>query len=164
MTKHKARKRLVRPRAATTGESYTAALRQLLASKESAVTTENTPVSCCALCAARAGPATSFVFAGVTLCVECHERLRSAVRTHLEPEAARAGRPLEYFLTALAFARHDDAWVVHLHTFQPGLVIGRQGVTASNIRTALVEVTGDNRLRLNIAQHDFNGSCTRTSD
>ncbi|HEX7168462.1 MAG TPA: hypothetical protein VF230_15890 [Acidimicrobiales bacterium] len=125
------------------------------------MTSPNQPVPTCALCAVEDDPS-AFVFAGATVCVACHERMRSAVAAHLEPEAARAGRPIEYFLSALAYARRDGHWVVHLHTFQPGLVIGRQGATAQNIRQSLIEVTGDGDLRLNIASHDFDAKgCSR---
>jgi ribosomal protein S3 len=67
-------------------------------------------------------------------------------------------------MPALVFAPDGDSWVVHLHTFQPGVVVGRQGVTASKIRQSLLEVkNGDDRLRLNIVPHEFFG-CPRPAE
>ena len=165
MTKNKARKRLVRQRTARTGESYTAGLRQLLISKEKSVaSTTETRKDNCALCAVEDDGSTAFVVAGLTFCRECHDRLTSAVSTHLEPEATRTRRPLDYFLSALVFAPDGDSWVVHLHTLQPGLVIGKQGATASKIRESLLAVkNGDDQLRLNIVSHEAFG-CPRPTE
>lgn len=157
MTKNKARKRLVRQRTAKTGESYTTALRHLLASKGTPVDTETTPISSCALCERVENQPKALVAAGAPLCLDCYDRLRAAVVAHLEPEASRARRPLDYVLSALFFVRGDENWTVHLHTFQPALVIGRAGATAGKLRRSLVEATGDEELRLNVASHDFDG-------
>ena len=158
MTKNKARKRLVRTRAERTGESYTTALRQLRTRKENAVSTPTEPrPTLCALCAAEERPDESFVVAGLVFCPTCHDRLHAAVRSHLEPEAARTRRPLEYFVSALVFAPDQDGWVVHLHTLQPGLVVGQKGATATRIRQSLTAVKGDDRLRLNIVPHEVFG-------
>lgn len=72
-------------------------------------------------------------------------------------------RPLEYFVSALIYVPEGVSWVVHLHTLQPGVVIGRQGATADKIRKSLVEVTGDDRLRLNIVGHEVFG-CPRAAE
>lgn len=166
MTKNKARKRLVRQRTSKTGESYTSALRQLLANKERSVTspTQNS-TNLCALCGIEGDDPAIFVDAGLTFCQPCHERLTSAVRTHLEPEASRTRRPLDYFMAALVFAPDGDSWVVHLHTFQPGAVIGERGATADKIRQSLLAVNGDgeSRLRLNIVPHEVFG-CARAAE
>ena len=164
MTRNKARKRLVRQRSDKTGESYTAALRQLLANKEKSVSTIPMDRSeLCALCRTDDDGTTNFVTVGLTFCISCHERLATAVRNHLEPEAARMRRPLDFFLSALVVVPDGDAWVVHLHTLQPGHVIGRRGETADAIRASLVEITQQDRLRLNIVPHEPFG-CGRPSD
>lgn len=164
MTKNKARKRLVRQRTSKTGESYTSALRQLLANKEKSVTstTQNSTISLCALCGIEGEDPANFVVAGLTFCQPCHERLTAAVRTHLEPEVSRRRRPLDYFVSALVFVADGDSWVVHLHTFQPGAVVGQQGTRAAEIRQSLLAVKGDDGsgLRLNIVPHELFG-CPR---
>ena len=158
MTKNRARKKLVRQRAAKTGESYTSALRQLLVSKENTVTTAD-PQTTCALCAIVDDGTIPFVIAGLPFCQPCHERIRSAVRSHLEPEASRVRRPLDWFASSIVIEPERDGWwAVHLHTLQPGLVIGRKGVTADLIRRSLVEVRGDERVRLNVLPHEPFGS------
>ena len=164
MTKNKARKRLVRQRSDKTGESYTAALRQLLANKEKSVstTTPTNRTDLCALCRAKDDGSTNFVAAGLTFCVSCHEQLATAVRRHLEPEAARLRRPLDFFLSTLVVVPDGNAWVVHLHTLQPGLVIGHRGETADAIRASLIELTQQDGLRLNIVAHEPFG-CSRPS-
>ena len=109
MTKNRARKKLVRQRAAKTGESYTSALRQLLVSKENTVTTPD-PHTTCALCAVADDGTIPFVVAGLLFCEPCHERIRSAVRSHLEPEAARARRPLDWFASSIVVAPEREGW------------------------------------------------------
>jgi hypothetical protein len=157
MTRSKGRKRLVRQRTAKTGESYTAALRQLRATKERSVsTTTEQPrrTANCAVCQAEDDGTASFIVAGATFCEACHVRLTAAVRTPLEPEIARTRRPIDFFVSSLVFVPDGDHLVVHLHTLQPGLVIGAQGQAADRIRSALVGITGDAGLRLNIVPHD----------
>ena len=71
-------------------------------------------------------------------------------------------RPFDYFVSALVFVPEPDGWwVAHLHSFQPGAVIGRRGELADRIRQSLVDVKGDDRLRLNIAAHEVFGCPAR---
>jgi hypothetical protein len=166
MTRNKGRKRLVRQRTAKTGESYTAALRQLRATKEKSMSTttdQPTRMTRCAVCKTEDDGTTPFVVAGATFCSDCHARLTTAVRLPLEPEAARTRRPMDFLVSCLVFVPDGDHLVVHLHTLQPGLVIGARGETADRIRSALVDVTGDAGLRLNIVPNDPFGKDAVTS-
>jgi hypothetical protein len=163
MTSNKGRKRLVRQRSAKTGESYAAALRQLRASKEISVTTPDT----CHLCDRPDGADVRLLRAGkVPVCRDCHERFMAVLRTHLEPVADEHAVTLESVIDTLAYdAPSDDArWYVHLHTFRPGLVIGKRGVTAQAIRDDLVALTGDERFRLNIVEHGHPGCFKRRAE
>lgn len=166
MTKKKARKRIVRERAAKTGESYTSALRQLRTSKERTMTsptTTTTTSTTCALC--NDGDSSDFVVAGLTFCRDCHDRLTAAAYSQVDVEVGRTRRPLAYFISALVIVPDDEtSWVVHLHTFQPGLVVGQKGETANRIRQALVTVTGHDRLRLNIVPHEVFGCHTESAE
>ena len=65
-------------------------------------------------------------------------------------------------MSALAYATEGDHWVVHLHTFRPGPVIGPRGATAQALRTALVELTDDAKLRLNLVEHHGRGCKSET--
>lgn len=156
MTRNKARKRLVRQRSAKTGESYSAALRQLLATKETpvkAAPTVDTPLRC-TLCDEPESPTTKMLAAGGTpICRGCDERFRVIFRAHLEPVADSAGSPLDQFMSAIAYFIVEDHWKVDLHTFRPGLVIGSGGATVGPIRRDLVKLTGDERLQLNLVEH-----------
>lgn len=174
MTKHKARKRLVRERAAKTGESYAAALRQLLVTKENAVTTpteEDTPPSPrkpvprrCIVCDSRDDPARTYRRCGHPICDRCDDAVHAAVREHLEPVAPVYNLPYEYLVLALVYEKVVDENPrvrIDLHTFAPGAVIGLRGVTAQAVRDAIVGVTGLHTLQLNIRQHDMlSRSCT----
>ena len=118
--------------------------------------TPSTTQTRCALCGT--GDATTdFVVAGLTFCGACHDRLTAAVLRHVEDDVARTRRPPSYFVSALVFVPGDGSWVVHLHTLQPGLVVGKRGETADRIRRSLVEVTGDEGLRLNVVPHEVFG-------
>ena len=163
MTKRKALKKLVRARAAKTGESYAAARRQPLTTKEDAVTTAEpttNPITC-ARCGA--GPTSeSPVFArGRRLCSVCHERIRTTILDHVGPKASERGVPADYAVPMLHFSSEDGHWVVHVHSVTPGLLIGVQGTTAAAIRQSLIELFEDHSLRLNIVAHDFTSTgCT----
>ena len=167
MTKNKARKRLVRQRSAKTGESYAAALRQLLASKETPMATPEptttTPPRSCTCCGEPESSERRLLLAGVPICRPCDERFRAVFRTHLEPAADSVSRPLDHAMTALVYTRRDDRWYLHLHSFLPGLVIGRRGATAQAIHDDLVAMTGDDRLHLNIVEHGHPG-CSKKPD
>lgn len=159
MTRSKARKKLVRERSAKTGESYSAALRQLLATKETPMsTTTQTSESRCTMC--DQGPAQSkalLVAGSAPICVECDESFRSVFREHLAPVAQAFSAPLDQFMSTVAYEHDDDHWVLHLHTFRPGPVIGQRGATAQALRDALVELSGDQGLRLNLVEHRARG-------
>jgi hypothetical protein len=164
VTKNKARKKLVRQRTERTGESYTSALRQLLANKEKSVTTTTkNPTALCARCRTEDDGSTNFVVAGLTFCQTCHDDITTAVQANLESEATRTRRPLDYFMSALVVVPDGEGWVVHLHTLQPGSVIGREGATAERIREALIAVKGDDKLRLNVISHEVFG-CARLTE
>ena len=177
MTKNRARKRLVRERAAKTGESYAAALRQLLTTKEKTVTTptpETTPESTadalapvpkrCVVCDSHDDPERTYRRLGHPVCDRCDDAVRATVLEHLGPVAERHHRPYEYLVLTLVYEQRKDDETAYLHldlhSFAPGLVIGRRAVTVEALREALVEVTGDDRLHLNIRQHHpFAKSC-----
>src|SRR5687767_14547664 len=119
MTRNKARKNLVRQRSAKTGESYSAALRQLLANKETPLstttndTTKTTRV--CTMCGE--GPTDSkvlLVAGSAPICRECDESFRVVFRKHLNPVADSFSAPLDQFMTAIAYETKDHHWVVHL--------------------------------------------------
>lgn len=84
-------------------------------------------------------------------------------RSQLEPIAEAAGSPIAQFMSAIAYASEDDHWVLHLHTFRPGPVIGTKGATVHALRDGLVELTGDAELRLNLVSHEPRG-CSRNGD
>ena len=163
MTRNKARKKLVRERSAKTGESYTAALRQLLANKETPMGTTTTSVDettdrQCTMCGRTPiDPNRLLSAGGAPICADCDERVRSVFRNHLAPVALAANAPLDQFMSTIAYEREDDHWVVHLHTFRPGPVIGSGGATAQELRDGLVDLTGDEKLRLNLVEHQARG-------
>ena len=163
MTRNKARKKLVRERSAKTGESYSAALRQLLATKETPVSTTNidtteTTARRCTMCSEGPSESKDLLFAGqAPICRDCDERFRAVFRSHLTPVAESMNAPIDQFMSTIAYATEDDHWVVHLHTFRPGPVIGPRGATIQALRTDLVELTGDDRLRLNLVEHQGRG-------
>jgi ribosomal protein S3 len=64
-------------------------------------------------------------------------------------------------MSAIAYTIKDDHWYLHLHTFRPGMVIGRRGVTAQAILDDLREMSGDDRLALNLVGHDGAGCTAR---
>lgn len=170
MTKHKARKKLVRQRAAKTGESYAAALRQLRASKETRVTSPETttdpaaPARRCALCHAEEGPTVRLVVVGHRLCTTCEQKVRAVLVDRLQPIADAGEMVLDYYLNAYVVQKLPDRWKVDLHTFRPGPVIGRRGTVAEQLRADLVAVFGDERLQLNIQQHFPDGRCHAEAD
>lgn len=161
MTRNKARKNLVRQRSAKTGESYSTALRQLLATKETPMGTTTNPETTerrCTMCGE--GPSASKVLlvAGqAPICHDCDDRFRSVFRNHLTPLADAASAPLDQFMSTIAYATEADHWVVHLHTFRPGPVLGPRGATVQALRDDLVELTGDEELRLNLIEHQARG-------
>lgn len=161
MTRNKARKNLVRQRSAKTGESYSAALRQLLASKETPMTTTTTTETTtrsCTMCGEGPSDSKVLLFAGrAPICRECDESFRAVFRNHLIPLADAASAPLDQFMSTIAYDTKDDHWVVHLHTFRPGPVIGQRGATVQALRADLVELTGDAELRLNLVEHQGRG-------
>lgn len=162
MTTNRARKRLVRQRMKKTGESYASALRQLLANKEKSVSETNpqSRTTTCARCRAADDSSTNFVEAGLAFCSPCYAELSAAVRVELEADATRMRRPIDYFVSALVVVPDGEGWVVHLHTLQSGMVIGREGATADKIRRSLIAFKGDDRVRLNIVPHEVFG-CPR---
>lgn len=161
MTRNKARKKLVRQRSAKTGESYSAALRQLLATKESPMSTTTTTDATarrCTMCGQGPSDSKVLLVAGqAPICHECDESFRAVFRNHLTPVADSASAPLDQFMSAIAYETRDDHWVVHLHTFRPGFVIGHRGATAQALRADLVELTGDEKLALNLVEHQGRG-------
>lgn len=167
MTRNKARKKLVRQRSAKTGESYSAALRQLLATKETPVSTTTNPETTerrCAMCGQGPSDSKVLLFAGqAPVCRGCDDRFRSVFRNHLTPLADAASAPLDQFMSTIAYETRDEHWVVHLHTFRPGPVIGHRGATAEALRDDLVELTGDEKLQLNLVEHQARG-CKRETE
>jgi hypothetical protein len=156
---------LVRQRSAKTGESYAAALRQLQHSKETSVTTPEpepeTEAKTCRLCGAPDTPEAPLLRVGRTrICGGCHDRFLDIFRTHLEPAAAEHAVTLDSVMSTVVYdTTKDGDWKVNLHTFRPGVVIGRRGATAAAIRASLVELTGDPRFHLNLVEHGHPG-CT----
>ncbi len=78
MTRNKARKRLVRARATKTGESFTAAHRHVLSSKEKDMNTSTKEHQTCNICQATsvAEPTRSFVVSdAVAICSSCANRV-----------------------------------------------------------------------------------------
>ena len=158
MTRNRGFKRLVRQRSAKTGESYATALRHLRGSKENIVTTPETDEQTCRLCGCTGGPDSALLRGRVPVCRECHERFREVFRMHLEPAALEHAVSLDSLMGPHVYdVPKEGEWYVHLHTFLPGLVIGRRGATAQAIRSSLVELTGDEGFRLNIVEHGHPG-------
>lgn len=161
MTRNRARKDLVRKRSAKTGESYTAALRQLLASKEIPMSTTpspETPDRSCTMCGDTHSDSKVLLYAGsAPMCRECDERFRSVFRNHLAPIAETASAPLDQFMSTIAYESKDDTLVVHLHTFRPGLVIGHRGATVRALHADLLEIVGARRLQVNLVEHQGRG-------
>ena len=48
--------------------------------------------------------------------------------------------------------RTRDKLRIDVHTARPGIVIGRKGAKADELRTGLAKITGNNRLQLNIVE------------
>ena len=100
MTANRKLKRLVRARAAKTGESYTAALRNLRTSKEAAMPPNNHG---CWFCQVKAGDNPDrkfFVGAGTTICSDCVERLHELIPKEPDPTVPKT--------QAEAIARYSD--------------------------------------------------------
>jgi hypothetical protein len=164
MTRNRGFKRLVRERSAKTGESYAIALRQLRDSKENPVTTPETTDETCRLRGSPDTPDTSLLRGRVSVCRNCHERFREVFRAHLEPLAVEQAVSLDSIMGTLVYdVPKEGQWYVHLHTFLPGLVIGRRGVTAAAIHASLVELTGDDQFQLNLVEHGHPG-CWKKPD
>jgi small subunit ribosomal protein S3 len=66
----------------------------------------------------------------------------------------------EYLMTTLEDAavsrveveRTRDKLRIDVHTARPGIVIGRKGAKADELRAGLAQITGNNRLQLNIVE------------
>jgi small subunit ribosomal protein S3 len=66
----------------------------------------------------------------------------------------------QYLMTTLEDAavsrveveRTRDKLRIDVHTARPGIVIGRKGAKADELRTGLAQITGNNRLQLNIVE------------
>ena len=66
----------------------------------------------------------------------------------------------EYLMTELPHAaisrveveRTRDRLRIDVHTARPGIVIGRKGAEADRLRAGLGEITGNNRIQLNIQE------------
>jgi len=66
----------------------------------------------------------------------------------------------DYLMTTLEDAavsrveieRTRDKLRIDVHTARPGIVIGRKGAKADELRTGLAQITGNNRLQLNIVE------------
>ena len=66
----------------------------------------------------------------------------------------------EYLMTTLEDAavsrveveRTRDKLRIDVHTARPGIVIGRKGAKADELRAGLARITGNNRLQLNIVE------------
>jgi predicted RNA-binding protein YlqC (UPF0109 family) len=165
MTRNRGFKRLVRQRAAKTGESYAIAFRQLRDSKEKSVTTPETTEQTCRLCSSSNTPESALLRGRVSVCRNCHARFREVLRAHLEPVALEHAVSLDSIMGTLVYdVPKEGQWYVHLHTFLPGLVIGRRGVTAAAIRASLVELTGDDRFHLNLVEHGHPGCWKKPED
>lgn len=77
--------------------------------------------------------------------------MKAAACELLAPIAEEHGKPLDPGLvSAMMFDRDNGHWYVDLYTMCPGLVIGRRGATADALRDKLVEITGDDRLHINL--------------
>lgn len=112
----------------------------------------------CTMCGEGPSDSRVLLFAGrAPICGDCDERFRVVFRNHLAPVADAACAPLDQFMSTVAYETKDDHWVVHLHTFRPGPVMGPQGATAQALRADLVELTGDSKLRLNLVEHRGGG-------
>ncbi|MFP5318816.1 MAG: ClpX C4-type zinc finger protein [Acidimicrobiia bacterium] len=153
MTTKKRLKRLVRERAAKTGESYTAALRHFRTA-----TTEESPMEdrSCSFCGKRKSQVDKLVAGpGVYICNECiqlcweiispqspdqegNAGLDRRMREYLEAKLAGLGAPVPRIDTRF----EDGAVRIDVHTPRPGLVIGSRGRTAEEIRAVLAELSG----------------------
>lgn len=121
------------------------------------ITPETTPRRC-TMCGEGPSDSRELLFAGsAPICCDCDECFREVFRNHLTPIADSAKAPLDQFMSTIAYETRDDHWVVHLHTFRPGPVIGSRGGTVQALRAALVELTGDPELRLNLVGHEGRG-------
>ena len=164
MTTRKRLKRLVRARAAKTGESYTAALRHFRQGNA-----EEPPMDMsCSFCGKRKSQVDKIVAGpGVFICSECirlaydiispdspyaggddtNAGLDRSIRQYLEAKLGHLGAPIEQ--VDIQFA--DDTVRVDLFTSRIGLVVGPRGRTADEIRAVLSEITGRD-VRLNIRE------------
>lgn len=188
MTARKRLKRLVRARAAKTGESYTAALRNLSnrKTKEPAMPTEPTvpdePVKCSFCGKPQQDVRRLIAGPGVYICNECVElsvaimaptdeekadfvasarartrpdaEVEAKIKTYLAEafERIAPGDQLSYPLARSIEVNDVEGRItVNVHTARPGLVIGRRGTTADELRSGLMDLAGG-PVSLNITQ------------
>ena len=164
MTARKRLKRLVRARAAKTGESYTSALRYVRneTPKERDMTPPtDRPPARCSFCGKYqdqvrkliAGPGVFICDECVLLCQDIIEPVGGERPPTPEPAAPTPdvdGRIRRYLAEAIGplASRIDVATLTHrtvrvdVHTPRPGAVIGRHGETADALRSALAEIVG----------------------
>ncbi|HUQ38834.1 MAG TPA: KH domain-containing protein [Acidimicrobiales bacterium] len=118
----------------------------------------------CTLCGNDESATTRLLVAGsAPICRDCDQRFRGVFRAHLEPIADSARSPLDQLMSTVSYVTEAGHWAVHLHTFRPGLVIGKGGATVNSLRDALVQLTGDAELRLNLVEHS-GGGCTSRAE
>lgn len=169
MTTRKRLKRLVRQRAAKTGESYTAALRHFrngTAKEPSMDSDEPRPTAddpSCSFCGKAKSQITKLVAGpGVFICDQCIQLCYEIIAPYSPSAAATSkdnalnadlDRSIRQFLEA-KLARlgapvlgidtrfEEDTVRVDIHTSRIGAVIGPRGRTADEIRAVLSEMTG----------------------
>lgn len=133
MTANKDFKRVVRQRAKKTGLSYAAARHILRRQEQEPMTV----------------PTRDELY-------QTMSAMRVAIGEMLSPIAEAYEKPLDPgIISAVMFDRDEGEdgsrhWVVHLYSLSPGLVIGKEGRTATSLRDELCRLSGDDRLRLNI--------------
>jgi hypothetical protein len=107
MTQNKVRKRLVRARASKTGESYSAALRHLLSTKEKAMNASPNEQQTCTICGvtSASAPDRSFVVSdAVAICSSCAQRAGALAERAAEGEVIRMMSPQMHQDTRAAYA------------------------------------------------------------
>ena len=85
--------------------------------------------------------------------------MREVIRERLSKEADSAGVALDTVMSVVFFEGSHGHRTVHVHSFRPGIAIGRRGTVALELREGLRALTGDSDLSLNVHGHQADHGC-----
>lgn len=70
------------------------------------------------------------------------------IRRFIKKEGARAG------ISRVEIERYPNQLLINIHTARPGIVIGRKGEAVKQLRTALEELTGGKKVKVEVSEID----------